>query len=156
MKNLFPLITFICISLLLLACTNESKQIYERKSNKTFADVILDGEFAITENNFRITNRLHIGKAIKERGNAGFPQNEVILFCNLELAEQMLEIEPHYINYCPYKITVSESDDKVSVATRLLPEATDNPKMDNISKDINTILISVVEYAASEDPFIME
>ena len=78
------------LSILLCGCANENEQIYEKKSKKTFANVVQDAEFAITENNFRITNRLHIGKAIKERGNIDFPQNEVILFCNLTIAEKML------------------------------------------------------------------
>jgi len=146
----------ICSLAFLLGCTNDADQIYEKTTQKSFQDVLQDAEFAITENNFRITNRLHIGKAIKERGNTDFPQNEIILFCNLEIAEDMLKIEPRYINYCPYKITVTESDGTVTIGTRLLPPLTDNPEMDNISKYINTILNSMVEYAASEDPFILD
>lgn len=142
--------------LLSSACTKAPDQIFEITTQKPFEDVLQDTEFAITENNFRITNRLHIGKAIKERGNEDFPQNEIVLFCNLELAEEMLKIEPRYINYCPYKITITESDGTVTIGTRLLPSITDNPEMDNISKYINTILNSMVEYAASEDPFVLD
>ena len=155
MRPLF-FITLLFACALLLSCTNETNQIFEKTTEKSFDDVLQDAEFAITENNFRITNRIHIGKAIKERGNENFPQNEVILFCNLEIAEDMLKIEPRYINYCPYKITVSESGGTITVGTRLLPPLTDNPDMDNISKYINTILSSMVEYAASEDPFILD
>jgi len=108
-KRLFRLNTLYLLTSL-IACTTESNQLYERTTKKSFLDVIQDTEFAITENNFRITNRLHIGDAIQERGNTGFPQNEVILFCNLTLAEEMLKIEPRYINYCPYKITINDSD----------------------------------------------
>lgn len=146
----------LCLFVFLVGCANETDQIYEKTTQKSFQDVLQDAEFAITENNFRITNRLHIGKAIKERGNSDFPQNEIILFCNLELAEEMLKIEPRYINYCPYKITVTESGGTVTIGTRLLPPITDNAEMDNISKYINTILNSMVEYAASEDPFILD
>jgi len=142
--------------ILLMACTNESNQIFEKHTKKSFADVIQDSEFAITENNFRITNRLHIGDAIQKRGNNDFPQNEVILFCNLTIAEEMLKIEPRYINYCPYKITATESGGEIIIGTRLLPIKTGNTKMDTIAKKINKILRSMVEYAASEDPFILE
>lgn len=144
------------LSILLCGCANENEQIYEKKSKKTFANVVQDAEFAITENNFRITNRLHIGKAIKERGNIDFPQNEVILFCNLTIAEKMLMIEPRYINYCPYKVTITDSNEYITVATRLLPLETDNSKMSTVFKTINKTLRSVVEYAASEDPFILD
>jgi uncharacterized protein (DUF302 family) len=142
--------------MMLAACTNESNQIYEKNTKKAFADVIQDSEFVITENNFRITNRLHIGEAIQKRGNADFPKNEVILFCNLTLGEEMLKIEPRYINYCPYKITATELEGEVIIGTRLLPTKTGNKKMDPMAKKINKTLRSMVEYAASEDPFILE
>tara|TARA_B100001142_G_scaffold256543_1_gene257955 strand:+ start:1928 stop:2431 length:504 start_codon:yes stop_codon:yes gene_type:complete len=165
MKRIFSSVKFnqltirtivLCLFVLLCGCANEYEQIYEKKSKKTFANVIQDAEFAITENNFRITNRLHIGKAIKERGNIDFPQNEVILFCNLTIAEEMLRIEPRYINYCPYKVTVTDSNEYVTIATRLLPLETNNSKMSTVFETINKILRSVVEYAASEDPFILD
>lgn len=149
-------LSFLFTLILFIGCTKEADQIYEKITTKPFQDVIQDSEFAITENNFRITNRLHIGEAIQKRGNNDFPKNEVILFCNLTLAEEMLKIEPRYINFCPYKITVTESGGNITIGTRLLPSVTNNPEMDNISKEINTVLISMVEYAASEDPFILE
>ena len=148
--------TFLVLLISLSSCSNETNQIYEKTTNKAFLDVIHDSEFAITENNFRITNRLHIGDAIQKRGNKNFPQNEVILFCNLTIAEEMLQIEPRYINYCPYKITVTEYKENILVGTRLLPVDTDNKEMDNIAKNINKTLRLMVEYAASEDPFIIE
>ena len=165
MKRIFPSVKFsqltirtivLCLFVLLCGCANENEQIYEKKSKKTFANVIQDAEFAITENNFRITNRLHIGKAIKERGSIDFPQNEVILFCNLTIAEEMLRIEPRYINYCPYKVTVTDSSEYVTIATRLLPLEMNNSKMSTVFETINQILRTVVEYAASEDPFILD
>ncbi len=147
---------FLVILILLTACSKESNQIHERHTKKAFIDVIQDAEFSISENNFRITNRLHIGEAIQKRGNTAFPQNEVILFCNLTIAEEMLKIEPHYINYCPYKLTATELDGEILVGTRLLPEKTGDIQMDETAKNINKILRSMVEYTASEDPFILE
>ncbi|MBL1142366.1 MAG: DUF302 domain-containing protein [Proteobacteria bacterium] len=154
--RLFLSFIFISKLILLTACSNESNQIYEKSTKKSFAEVIQDSEFAITENNFRITNRLHIGDAIQKRGNTDFPKNEVILFCNLTIAEEMLKIEPRYINYCPYKVTATEYKKKIIIGTRLLPVNTGNKQMDLIAKNINKKLRSMVEYAASEDPFILE
>ena len=146
----------LCAFVFLFGCTSEPDQLYEVTSQKSIANVIQDTEFAITENNFRITNRLHIGSAIKKRGNADFPQNEIVLFCNLTIAEEMLKIEPRYINYCPYKITITDANGLIIVGTRLLPIKTSNPEMDKVSKSINKILRSMVEYAASEDPFFLD
>jgi uncharacterized protein (DUF302 family) len=146
----------LCLFVFLSGCTNETNQLYEKTTQKPFANVLQDAEFAITENNFRITNRLHIGSAIKKRGSTDFPQNEIILFCNLTIAEEMLKIEPRYINYCPYKVTITDSNGHITIGTRLLPLKTNNPKMDKVSKNLNKILRSMVEYAASEDPFILD
>jgi len=146
----------LCLFVFMLGCTNETDQIYEETTQKPFENVVQDAEFAISENNFRITNRLHIGSAIKKRGNTDFPQNEIILFCNLTIAEEMLKIEPRYINYCPYKVTITDSSGHITIGTRLLPLKTNNPEMDKVSKNINKILRSMVEYAASEDPFILD
>lgn len=146
----------LCLFVFLTGCSNGTEQLYEKTTEKPFADVVQDAEFAITENNFRITNRLHIGSAIKKRGNSDFPQNEILLFCNLTIAEEMLKIEPRYINYCPYKITITDSDEHATIGTRLLPLKTRNLRMDKVSKNINKILRSMVDYAASEDPFILD
>ena len=149
-------VLLIFVLILFTACSNDSTQFFEKSSNKPFADVIQDAEFAITENNFRITNRLHIGEAIQKRGVIDFPKNEVILFCNLTIAEEMLRIEPRYINYCPYKISIAEIDHQRIIGTRLLPVNTGNRRMDDVAKNINKILRSMVEYAAIEDPFMLE
>ncbi len=143
------LLTFFIIT----GCDKTAPTFYEKSTSKQFTDVLQDIEFIITEYNFRITGRLHIGEAIQDRGIVDFPDNEVILFCNLSLAEDMLKIEPQYINYCPYKIAVFVKNNEIVLSTHLLPESTDNVNLDNIAKKINIILRSMIEYVASNDPF---
>ena len=106
-RNLMWLYTFLFLLILIVSCADDSNHIYTKISKKDFLDIIQDAEFAITENNFRIINRLHIGQSIRDRGTELFPKNEVILFCNLTLAEEMLRLKPDHINYCPYKITIT-------------------------------------------------
>lgn len=149
-------LAIILMLLLLSACDRQESALYEKQTNKQFEDVLQDIEFIITEKNFRITNRLHIGDAIQERGAEDFPRNEVILFCNLTLAEDMLLLEPRYINYCPYKISISEVGGKITLSTLLLPENTGNENLDVIAEKINKILLIMIEYGASEDPFIFD
>ena len=134
----------------------ESDMIYQRVTSKVFADVVQDAEFMITEKNFRITSRLHIGKAIRERGNQTFPEHEVILFCNLALAEKMLEIAPEYINYCPYKLALLERRHKIVVSTRLMPEASGIKELDQVAREINAMLWAMVDYATHDDSFLFE
>ena len=149
-------LAIILMLFLLSACDRQESALYEKQTNKQFEDVLQDIEFIITEKNFRITNRLHIGDAIQERGAEDFPRNEVILFCNLTLAEDMLLLEPRYINYCPYKISISEVGGKITLSTLLLPENTGNENLDVIAEKINKILLIMIEYGASEDPFIFD
>ena len=101
-------------------------------------------------------NRLNIGESIQERKEKKFPKNEIILFCNLSLAEEMLIPEPDYINFCPYKITINQQNNETFIATRLMPINTGSTKLNNFALKMNNILVKMVEYAASEDPFILD
>lgn len=140
--------------------TNRISQIndlfYSRNTAKTFDDALLDLEFAIAEENFRIIENLKIGKAIQERGNEAFPRNEVVVFCNLRHAEKLLVIYPEFITYCPFKATVREHDGEVIVATMLLPEQDNNKAYQLLAENINDILRDIVNYAAEDDPFVLE
>lgn len=129
---------------------------YSRSTTKTFEDALLDLEFAIAEENFRIIENLKIGKAIQERGNEQFPKNEVVVFCNLRHAEKLLLIYPEFITYCPFRATVREHDNSVIVATMLLPEQDNNKAYKLLAENINDILQDIVNYAAEDDPFVLE
>ena len=155
-RNLIRLCPFLFLLILTVSCADNSNQIYTKISKKDFLDIIQDAEFAITENNFRIINRLHIGQSIRDRGTEFFPKNEVILFCNLTLAEEMLRLKPDHINYCPYKITITEINKNISIGTRLLPTNTQSYEINKFSVKINEILRKIVEYTASEDLFILD
>jgi len=61
------------ILLLTSSCTSGKNDIYEKTSQKTLTDILEDAEFSITEHNLRIVGQLHIGQAIRARGNRQFP-----------------------------------------------------------------------------------
>tara|TARA_B100000929_G_scaffold282898_2_gene263368 strand:- start:1974 stop:2525 length:552 start_codon:yes stop_codon:yes gene_type:complete len=154
--------TFIFILIIFDIITYKTyDDIYKKFSEKDYIDIIQDAEFAITENNFRIVNRINIGEAIQERKGVIFPRNEVILFCNLTTAEEMLKLEPDFISFCPYKITISERlgrsdlEEKIMISTRLLPTDTESTDINNLSVNMNEILRKIVEYAVLEDPFVI-
>lgn len=149
-----PFYVFTAI-MVLVSCSGRSQEIFEYESTKSLDEAMQDAVFAITEENFRITGNLHIGKTIQERGNHEFPMNEVILFCNLGYAQEMLTIDPAFINYCPYRVSIREHNQKVIIGTMLLPEKTGNRKMDELTSKINIILSNIVKYTAEEDPFIL-
>ncbi len=131
--------------------------IYERTTQKTVAEVVEDVEFAISERNFRVTSQMHVGRGIRERDKIGFPDYEVILFCNLGLARQMLEMDPAYINYCPGRVTVRRGGDKTYIAVTLLPEpGGQNAALATLVRDTNTQLRAMVDFGtenwARRDP----
>ena len=124
-----------------------AQQIYERTTRKTVTEVLEDVEFAISERNFRLTSQLHVGRGIRERDNIDFPDYEVILFCNLELARQMLELDPGYINYCPGRITVRRGGDTTHIAAPLLPELADqNEALALLVRGINAQMRAIVDF----------
>ena len=156
MKKTIYIYIIMCSFMLMISCSMNSTEIYKVISNKNFSDIIQDAEFAISENNFRIVNRINIGDSIQKRNGDTFPRNEIILFCNLTIAEEMLKLDPDYINYCPYKITITEDEEIVFIGTRLLPTNTRSSNINNFSIKMNEILRNMVKYASSEDPFIFD
>ena len=155
-SNLISIKISILALMFLSACDGSASDFFEIKTEKSYEDVLQDVEFIIAEQNFRITSRMHIGDAIQERGRENFPRYDIFLFCNLTLAEKMLSLEPSYINYCPYKIATAESPTHVTVSTRLLPEKTGNKNLDAVAEKINKILRIMIEYGASDEPFLHE
>jgi uncharacterized protein (DUF302 family) len=125
-----------------------SSDTYERTAQKPLAEVVADAEFAIIERNFRITGSLHIGKAIRERDGDGFPDYEVILFCNLGFARQMLELDPDLINFCPGRVTIRGGATGIVVSAPLLPQNTGDARMDNLMRKLNGLIREIVDYAA--------
>jgi uncharacterized protein (DUF302 family) len=155
---LFPVISFRrmrrCAALLLgivlglgaAASAAEPAPIYQRESTKTVKGVLDDAEFAVTERNFRITGKLHIGTAIRERGLPEFPDYEVLLFCNLSYTQQMLSLEPSYVNYCPLKIAVRGRDGAVTISAPMIPESPGKTELNRIVDKINALLRECVDF----------
>ena len=133
----------------LAACGPSSSQDpaprFTAHSSKTFDDVLADLEFAIGEHNFRITGRNTIGTAISQRGDIELPPSTVVHFCNLEYARQFLQVAPQYLLHMPCRIAVYQTDGKVTVEARLLPE--NDPALKPLSREINRILEAIVATA---------
>lgn len=148
---------FVCFLLLFItACNNTSDSFFELRSNKPFEKIMEDAEFAITEYNFRIVNKLHIGQAISDRNNSYFPENEIFLFCNLTITEKILNIDPNNIIYCPYRVIIYENNNSFIVKTQLLTQDNNAAENNKLIKSVNDTLRSIVSYAAMDDHTILE
>jgi uncharacterized protein (DUF302 family) len=126
----------------------EPPAVYERTAQKPLAQVVEDAEFAIVERNFRITGNLHIGKGIRERDGDDFPDHEVILFCNLGYAREMLELDPGFINFCPGRIAIRATPAGVVVSAPLLPQNAGKARIGTLVTKLNALMREIVDYAA--------
>lgn len=128
---------------------HSSEEFVTATSDKAFLDAAEDAAFAISERNFRITNTLRIGNAIRERGTEAYPENDVILFCNIRYAELMLDLEPEYVNYCPGQITVREAaNNQVIISAPLVPKHPTNTELNELVDEVNQLITESVEFAA--------
>ena len=121
------------------------------RTNKTFDDVIFELDFAITERNFRITGRNTIGKGLRDRGYDDFPEVEVIHFCNLEYAREVLEIDPGFVAQMPCRITVHTETEATVISLVLLPENHVDPRVNAFATRMNAILRDIVAFVLEQD-----
>ena len=120
-------------------------------TDKPFDDVILELDFAITERNFRITGRNTIGKGLRERGYEDFPDVEVIHFCNLEYAREVLLIDPGYVAQMPCRVTVHAEAARTVVSLILLPEDHPDPRVNAFAARMNGVLREILAFVLEED-----
>lgn len=147
-----PACVLTVILLLTSACDSGRSDVYEKTSRKTLPDILEDAEFSITEHNLRIIDRLHIGQSVRARGNKQFPDYEIILYCSLTFAEKMLSLDPALINICPGRITVRGTRDFYIISAPLWPEHTDNAELNRLLHDMNGMVRTIVDYAATDWP----
>jgi len=142
-----------CFTILVLtACSDKEADFAKRVTDKDVAQIFDDAEFAITERNFRINNRLHIGKAIRKRGQGSFPDYEVTLFCNLSYAKRMLDLAPEFISYCPQRLAIRDTGRQRIITASLLPHKTSNAALNSVAAEINTLVREIVDFAAKDWP----
>ncbi len=134
------------------SATPRSDALIERaRTDKAFDDVVFELEFAITERNFRITGRNTIGKGLRERGYDDFPDVEVIHFCNLEYAREVLEIDPGYVAQMPCRIAVHSAPEGTVISLILLPEDHADARINAFARRMNAILREIVEFVLEQD-----
>lgn len=121
-------------------------------SGKSFADVVFDLNFAITEHNFRITGRNTIGEGLRQRGYADFPDVEVVHFCSLELAREVLLLDPGYVAQMPCRVTVHEQGGHTVISVIHLPLDHPDARVNDFARRMNGILDEIAAFAAGEGP----
>ncbi|MCZ6774177.1 MAG: DUF302 domain-containing protein [Proteobacteria bacterium] len=114
--------------------------------DKPFSDVIFELNFAITERNFRITGRNTIGEGLRKRGYENFPNIEVIHFCSLEKAREVLMIDPGFVAQMPCRIAVHEQGGKTVISLITLPLDHPDPRVNDFARRMNAILTEIVEF----------
>lgn len=139
------------VSLLIAASTiaHAERSVYDRvaPADKRFADVVLDMEQAIGDENFAIVGRNDIGNAVRRRGHADFPDAVIVQFCNLEYARRVIEIDPSYMLYMPCRVVAFERDGRVHAASLLLPTDTERASFNELATAINAAIRRIIDFA---------
>jgi len=145
----------VALAIQLAGCTQASPPsealIVRAQTSKSFDDVIFELDFAITERNFRITGRNTIGKGLRERGYDDFPEVEVIHFCNLEYAREVLVIDPGYVAQMPCRITVHTTAHATVISLIRLPEDHPDERVNSFARRMNAILLEIVNFVLEEE-----
>ena len=113
---------------------------------KAFADVVFELNFAITEQNFRITGRNTIGAGLRERGYENFSDVEVIHFCSLELAREVLLLDPGFVAQMPCRITVHENDTETVISVIMLPTDHVDERINAFARRMNATLKAIGQF----------
>jgi uncharacterized protein (DUF302 family) len=140
--------TLLLSVLLLTGCVNSDatdSRIYEKVSEYSFEDTLMNLDIAIAEHNYRIIHRSNIGQAIRDRGDSDFPLSTITSFCNISYAKEMMLINPDLINEMPCNIAVREQDQRVLVSSQLMDENTGALEQQAFAKKINNNLIGIIE-----------
>ena len=147
--------TALCVAVVSFAsqppAAEDGEHIVRYPVDKPFEDVIFELNFAITERNLRITGRNTIGKGLRERGYEDFPDVEVIHFCSLELAHEVLLLDPGFVAHMPCRVTVHEEGGKTVVTLIKLPLDHPNPKVNEFSQHMNEMLTEIVEFTVEAE-----
>lgn len=148
------------LAVLLPGCAEETPKaatetwqelLLRRDTDKAFEDVIFELEFAITEHNYRITGRNTIGRALRDRGYADFPDAEVIHFCSLERAREVLLLDPAYLALMPCRVSVHVEDGRTVVQGNLLPTTHASADVVEFAVEVNRILGEIIEFATQPE-----
>lgn len=120
-------------------------------SGKSFDDTLFDLNFAITERNFRITGRNRIGAGLRQRGYTDFPDVEVVHFCSLELAREVLLLDPAYVAQMPCRITVHVQNGQTVVSVVHLPLDHPDERVNDFARRMNGILDDIVAFVVTRE-----
>jgi uncharacterized protein (DUF302 family) len=144
--NQFSSLLLIVTLFLLFGCQSQTEnRLYEQYSPYSFEDTILNLDIAISEYNYRIIHRSHIGQAVRDRGDKEFPLSTITSFCNITYAKEMMEINPLLINDMPCNISVRETGEgKVIVGTKLMQETVSDPAQKRFAEKINANLKAII------------
>lgn len=126
---------------------DSGNQVERHRVDKPFEDVVFELNFAITERNFRITGRNTIGAGLRNRGYDDFPDVEVIHFCNLELAREVLLLDPGFVAQMPCRITVHVEQEQTVISLVTLPTTHTDKRVNAFARRMNRTLREIVAFA---------
>ncbi|GAB6141978.1 hypothetical protein JCM14076_27070 [Methylosoma difficile] len=151
---MFKLSALLTYAVIACSCASQSKgefiPYYQVTTQKPYDDVLAELEIAIAENNFRVTGHSRVGKVIRERGTADFPDYDTLQFCNLTHAKTILQMSPATIRYMPCNVVLYQDHGSTIVNIHLIPTDTDDEALKEFSVKMNETLRKIVDFAVAE------
>ncbi len=124
---------------------NSDPEIYQVTSPYDFEETLMNLDIAISEYNYRIIHRSHIGQAIRDRGHEDFPLATVTNFCNISYAHELLLMDMQMMARMSCEIAVWEADEGVQVASRLMDEHYGSEEMRQFALRMNRNIRKIIE-----------
>lgn len=143
-------LAFAALVLIVAGCSSSAEEDtllrYRATTAKSFDEALADLEVAVSEQNFVIVARHHIGRALRDNGRPDYPEITVLHVCNIDYAGKILDVSQDYVLHLPCRMAVYEAGGRVVVEARLFPD--DDPELRPIARQINTALKEIVRFAA--------
>ena len=79
--------------------------------------------------------------------NIEFPGSTVVHFCNVAIAQEILERAPDFLIHMPCVAVVYEHEGRVFAEARLVPE---DERLGELVVEVNRLLRSIIDYAIEE------
>ena len=120
--------------------------------NGDYAEIKESLEMAITDHGMVISKVFHISDMLERTGKAVgsikavYKKGEILSFCSASLSRKMMEENPEFISFCPFKISIySLANDANQIQlTYQAIIASDAMVQKNIFFKINQLLASIV------------
>ena len=64
----------------------------------------------------------------------------------------MLDLAPEFISYCPQRLAIRDTGQQRIITASLLPQKTSSTALNSVTREINSLVWEIVDFAARDWP----